>query len=325
MFSSEKLWSVCGDYMDLVVAMREEDKTIVYANTAAADVYGDIVGKKCYKVFFDRNSVCTRCPDNIEEEAEEYGVYRWEFFDKKQERWYAVKSKMLSDDGTDYRCSALTDVTDIMMLGTESVGEMIKLTKLLKENERLRGLLEYDAGHDAHTGLLNRGQYIHDLSNIYNRDDMKGVGAVYYDLNFLKRTNDTYGHEVGDQMLFKLSDVLSRQMEGRDNIKSYRFGGDEFVTILTDVDSASVDEYIKQTQQLIDEENIKIPFPICDVALGSYFTDEIAEGESGRVVDDAVMAADKRMYNNKVRAKKAREQEKIDADLNARHNTDSAK
>ncbi|GHU47926.1 hypothetical protein FACS1894120_6240 [Clostridia bacterium] len=314
MFSAEKLWAACGEYMDLAVAMREDDKTIVYANIACLEEYGDIVGKKCYSVFFDRNSVCPRCPDDLEESAEEHGVYRWEFFNREKERWYAVKSKLLYDEDADgvpvvYRCSFLTDVTDIMMLGTESVGEMIKLTELLKENERLRELLEYDAGHDEHTGLLNRGRYIHDLSEVYSRSDMKSVAAIYYDLNFLKLTNDKYGHEVGDKMIFMLSSVLSAQMNEWDNVKSYRFGGDEFVTIIIDADMNSVNKYMEQTRALIEAENQKVVFPKCDVAEGFYFTDEIGSGGSAKVVDAAVVKADERMYNNKVRAKKSREQQ----------------
>lgn len=53
------------------------------------------------------------------------------------------------------------------------------------------------------------------------------VRINFYDIDNFKSINDTYGHEVGDEILLKLSERVNKELDGRHTFA--RFGGDEFV------------------------------------------------------------------------------------------------
>lgn len=79
---------------------------------------------------------------------------------------------------------------------------------------------------DAMTGLLNRRAFDQAISQRLEADN--GVPGVltYVDLDNFKKVNDTKGHQVGDQALIHLSDILKRQIRDGDLVA--RLGGDEF-------------------------------------------------------------------------------------------------
>ena len=59
------------------------------------------------------------------------------------------------------------------------------------------------------------------------------VGKMAYvcilDLDYFKKVNDTYGHDVGDKILLTLADTLKQKVKGKGS--AYRFGGEEFVIL----------------------------------------------------------------------------------------------
>ena len=89
-------------------------------------------------------------------------------------------------------------------------------------------LLEEEASRDYLTGLLNRRGLQLALSQI-RRDEMP-VALLLFDLDDLKKINDTHGHEKGDLMLRTFSDIVRKQTRAYDI--TCRYGGDEFLIIL---------------------------------------------------------------------------------------------
>lgn len=88
--------------------------------------------------------------------------------------------------------------------------------------------------HDALTGLMNR----HVFSGI---DEVLGQSTVplalmIIDVDHFKDINDTYGHETGDRVLKKVASVLAASFRAGDYI--FRYGGDEFVGIVTNITEA---------------------------------------------------------------------------------------
>ena len=88
--------------------------------------------------------------------------------------------------------------------------------------------LEYQAHIDMHTGLYNKGSCNEQLSS---EDPVEEPTAVFmFDLNELKRTNDTLGHDTGDTMIYQFADILRKNLPARSFVG--RYGGDEFIAIL---------------------------------------------------------------------------------------------
>jgi diguanylate cyclase (GGDEF)-like protein len=91
------------------------------------------------------------------------------------------------------------------------------------------------AYHDALTGLPNRAQLHEHLSLALARAGRNGsaFGLVFFDLNLFKAVNDHHGHDAGDRLL---EAVAGRwRSVTRDGDVLTRYGGDEFVLLITDV------------------------------------------------------------------------------------------
>lgn len=92
------------------------------------------------------------------------------------------------------------------------------------------------AGHDALTGLANRGTLLERLDEALTRgaQDGRGVAVLFLDLDGFKTVNDTFGHAVGDGVLVQATRRLQKVLRSQDVLA--RHGGDEFVAILSDLD-----------------------------------------------------------------------------------------
>ncbi|MEL6581395.1 MAG: EAL domain-containing protein, partial [Cyanobacteria bacterium J06621_12] len=98
--------------------------------------------------------------------------------------------------------------------------------QLLSEKE----LAQWQASHDALTGLVNRREFEHQLSQILSSDDELHHTLLYLDLDRFKIVNDTCGHCAGDELLRQISKLISAQVPSENTVA--RLGGDEFAIIL---------------------------------------------------------------------------------------------
>jgi diguanylate cyclase (GGDEF)-like protein len=95
---------------------------------------------------------------------------------------------------------------------------------------------EYEAGHDALTGLPNRTSLQFELDAAYQRYQRDGrpFGLILIDLDDFKRVNDTLGHVVGDDLLRRFAQRLRQSVRPEDCVG--RLGGDEFAVVVFDAD-----------------------------------------------------------------------------------------
>lgn len=123
--------------------------------------------------------------------------------------------------------------------------------------------LQYLAHHDELTGLPNRTLFLDRLQQAmaHSGRDKNKVIVMFLDLDRFKVINDTLGHEVGDELLLAVAERLTNCVRGEDTVA--RFGGDEFVVLLTkvkyDQDADVVaKKIIKEIQQsfMLDEREL---------------------------------------------------------------------
>ena len=105
--------------------------------------------------------------------------------------------------------------------------DMIKDANEIIEKGRRAKQLEVFALTDSMTGLLNRNAF---ESHAKSGDTLEGVVAVVADANGLKKCNDTYGHEAGDEYITIVADIFNSVYGKYGNC--YRTGGDEFCCII---------------------------------------------------------------------------------------------
>ena len=113
--------------------------------------------------------------------------------------------------------------------------------------------LEQDALTDVLTGLPNRRYLIDRLAHDWAAARRGGtpLACMVVDIDHFKTVNDTYGHDVGDEVLRVVASVLQRHVRGTDVV--CRFGGEEFVVIsATDFDSAV--QFAERLRSAIEHE-----------------------------------------------------------------------
>lgn len=127
------------------------------------------------------------------------------------------------------------------------------LSALRDKNDQLQKSLarvEELAATDPLTGLLNRRHFSHLLEQLFAETQRyeKDLSCVMIDLDGYKRLNDTYGHQVGDQLLVLAGRVIHANMRRMD--VAARYGGDEFVLLLP---HANGEEAAQVAQRIRDE------------------------------------------------------------------------
>lgn len=110
--------------------------------------------------------------------------------------------------------------------------EILVLSKIYQNISML--LLDKDS--DTLTGLLNRKSFDGKVLHILEQQKNTNHWLAIADIDNFKKINDNYGHGIGDVILKELASCLKNTF--RDNDELFRFGGEEFVILLTDVDFA---------------------------------------------------------------------------------------
>jgi diguanylate cyclase (GGDEF)-like protein len=115
--------------------------------------------------------------------------------------------------------------------------------------QRLARQLEYQASHDAVTGLVNRAEFLRRTETLVAHSAADGTShaMVYLDVDQFKVVNDTSGHDAGDELLRQLATLLLPQL--RDSDLLGRLGGDEFGLLLQD---CTLRDAERLTMSLID-------------------------------------------------------------------------
>lgn len=120
------------------------------------------------------------------------------------------------------------------------VDEVVVLAHDATEQRQAQERVRQAALQDPLTGLPNRTMLYEYAQHMFAaaKRQHRQVAVLFIDLDRFKPVNDIYGHEVGDQLLCALAERLRSRIRGEDLIT--RFGGDEFVILLSQVDEHSL-------------------------------------------------------------------------------------
>ena len=137
--------------------------------------------------------------------------------------------------------------------------KIVKANELLKEAQKAieekNKELEKLAITDNLTDLYNRRKLDELLKNEIHRSDRFGhtFGLTILDIDYFKRVNDTYGHQVGDKVLIEIANILKNNLRKTDFVG--RFGGEEFVIICPESNIESVVKLMENLRLIIQNHN----------------------------------------------------------------------
>lgn len=152
--------------------------------------------------------------------------------------------------------------------------------------------IQASAEVDELTGVYNCSK-LNQVLSLYAHSHLIG-SIILFDLDKFKPINDTYGHDVGDEVLKRFASVIKQNLKGRDYV--FRLGGDEFLALLPHTSMADGELIAKQIEDelhatpLVCEEGMILIE--CSYGIG-YSKDIVHE------FDQTFHAADQAMYTNK--------------------------
>lgn len=183
----------------------------------------------------------------------------------------------------------------------ELVARSLTQIKRKRFNDRLRTSVRETielAVTDGLTGLSNRRYLDNHLKTLFNRAAARGrsLSVCITDIDRFKHVNDTYGHDVGDEVLKEFANRVRSTVRGAD--LACRYGGEEFVVVMPDTDATVAAVIAERLRSLIENE----PFVLRRSGITLHITASlgIACNEQGAETPEQLLKqADKALYEAK--------------------------
>ena len=213
-------------------------------------------------------------------------------------RNFNLQMSGFENDGSKFLLLEFIDVTNqfiqIKRL-KDFVSELYNVNRELKEKEKVIKNLAY---YDKMTGVANRTLFYELAEKFLNNAKRNNalLGLMFIDVDKFKSINDTYGHEVGDQVLIRVAKILSEATRKNDIVA--RHGGDEFLILLPNM--KNINNYEGIVSRIINNKNKAVNFNGHEIrislSIGISFYPNDADS-----IDKLIVKADKAMYTAKKR------------------------
>lgn len=171
-------------------------------------------------------------------------------------------------------------------------GVAIDITEQKKVEEELRQL----SFTDTLTKLANRRHFLMETERLITSSNRHGrnFSLLMYDLDHFKQVNDSYGHDIGDEVLIQVSEVVRGRVRACDLVA--RIGGEEFVVLLPDTDLNAAQRVAEELRNSISEIEFKAAAKVFHVTVTFGVTCYNATDNSP---EDILKRADKLLYQGK--------------------------
>lgn len=262
------------------VAMQSIFDVVRLVNPCTSEVYnidmeGNMIdiGEKCYNIW-DRNEVCKNCSSN-----KALFTHKWlSKIEVKRGKMYAVLSKYVTCMGRD--C-----VLEVAFCLDSSLEKALNLFGFCPDSMALNSFYR-----DTLTNTYSRAYLENFKQNLQNA---KGVAMA--DIDRFKYINDTYGHIVGDEALKHVANIIRSCIRRSDLL--IRYGGDEFVLIFNDISEENFYIKLESIKKIVHDSIInEYPHVKLDISIGGAY--------GVQPIMQAVAAADKEMYKDKMKNRK---------------------
>ena len=226
---------------------------------------------QCYD-FWKKNKPCENCT-SMKAYAEKKQKTKLEFLDADV---FLVISRYLEIDDEACVMELVKHLENDTLIDTDGRDKLVGKLKGYQDKLYI----------DPVTGVYNRRYFEDEIRNMQN-----SAGVAMIDLDDFKLYNDIYGHDMGDQVLCIVADVIKNCIRKTD--KLIRYGGDEFLLILSDMVRGTLRGKLLQIQEAIENATIpNCPRLKLTASIGGVIS------EDGKI-DEAIAKTDQLMYKAK--------------------------
>jgi len=233
---SEARYRLMAENSTDMISRTSNRGVLLYASDACRRLLGyepsELVGRSFYDFVFDADRDEVRHLSSlIHESGPTTFAYRVEKKDGSL-IWFETTSRSVRD------------------VFTGKIREIVGVSRDVTERKRVEEQIEYQAYHDALTGLPNRRLFRDRLTVAlaHARRMKHPLAVMFLDLDRFKVVNDTLGHSTGDELLKTVGTRLQSSLREEDSIA--RMGGDEFTILLADL--KTTDDSAKIAQKVLD-------------------------------------------------------------------------
>lgn len=157
--------------------------------------------------------------------------------------------------------------------------------------------LEILASQDPLTKILNRKRFYEIAKDLFleNEKNKNTFSLALIDIDFFKKINDTYGHNIGDKVLIRMTEVIKKNIRETDVFA--RYGGEEFILFFENTDFESGFKIAEKLRQAVEKdilfiEDYEIKITI-SIGVATY------NKEQEKSIDELIEKADKFLYEAK--------------------------
>jgi len=272
---------------------------LVYANKLMDENMYAPRATNCWEKLYGQEAKCSWC--QIQQLKEREAIYRSkklesDFFDESTDKWLQSYDEIVKwPDGRTVKYTILVDITEQKEIQADMINTNMKLALQSKKLREANQKLKYMAQKDFLTGINNRGYFFELAKRHFNKEleENQQIFVSMLDLDKFKNINDTYGHNMGDEVLKVFTKIVESNLD-KDDIFG-RVGGEEFALII----SADTEEKVllkleqirmESYNSIISNEKENIKF---SVSIG------VSMREENENLDVVLDKADKNLYKAK--------------------------
>ena len=175
-----------------------------------------------------------------------------------------------------------------------------RLSRQKQDLTRALARIHHLAAHDDLTGLVNRRRMAQ-LMETEQQCSARCLLLALLDIDHFKRINDTHGHAVGDQVLRAFTTAVQSSLRSDDVLA--RWGGEEFVLMLCDTDSASAAQLLERVRGAVAALSVPTPGePIC-ITVSIGWATQTSGPTPAEAIENTLERADQALYYAKAQGR----------------------
>ena len=190
-----------------------------------------------------------------------------------------------------------SNAQDIILLNNLDIDRAVwSILHSLERNKMINRLYE-DSIEDQLTKLYNRRGFLALAKDSIRLMESPNYHIVFIDMDKMKIINDKLGHDIGDNALKEATNILTSSFREADIIS--RYGGDEFVVFISDVDKSIIEKIKHRILDKVAAFNKQNKY---DYNLGLTLGWSKYKSRKNQSLQEVINEADQDMYNNKIKS-----------------------